>query len=71
MKKKQAIILAEGSAGDREVSAVLREWGYKEEEIQRVLKEQQGSMKLDELEAGSDQASHPLENPARRSPVMM
>ena len=49
MKKNQgAIILAERAADYGRLRSVLREWGYEENEIQRVLKEQRLSRKLDE-----------------------
>ena len=40
MKTNQgAIILAERAADHARIRAVLREWGYREREIQRLLKE--------------------------------
>ena len=49
MKTNQgAITLVERAADHGRICAVLREWGYEENEIQRVLKEQRLSRKLDE-----------------------
>ena len=53
---QEAIILAERAADHGRIRAVLREWGYEENEIQRVLKEQRLSRKLD----GSDERSAQL-----------
>ena len=56
MKTNQgAIILAERAADHGRIRAVLREWGYEESEIQRVLKEQRLSRKLDESDERSGQ----------------
>ena len=49
MKKNQGpIILAERAADYGRLRSVLRDWGYEENEIQRVLKEQRLPRKLDE-----------------------
>ncbi len=62
MKKNHgAIILAERAADHARIRAVLREWGYEENEIQRVLKGQPLSRKLDDSDQRSAQlAGAPL-----------
>ena len=42
-----AIILAERAADHGRIRAVLREWGYRESEIQRFLKEPRVDQKLE------------------------
>ena len=42
---QEPIILAERAADHGRLRSVLREWGYEESEIQRVLKEQRSSGK--------------------------
>ena len=80
MKTNQgAIVLAERAADNGRLRSVLREWGYEETEIQRVLKERHATRKLDESDERSTQLTHvpladssqPPENPARRSPLTM
>jgi len=54
MKTNQrAIILTERAADYGRIRSVLREWGYEENEIQRVLKEQRLSRKFDESDKRS------------------
>lgn len=56
MKTNQGtIILAERAVDYGRIRSVLREWGYEENEIQRVLKEQRLSRKLDESDERSAQ----------------
>jgi hypothetical protein len=45
---QQAINLTERAADFGRIRSVLREWGYEENEIQRVLKEQRLYRRLDE-----------------------
>ncbi len=52
---QEAIILPERAADHGKIRAVLREWGYEENEIQRVLKDQRLSRKLDESDERSAQ----------------
>lgn len=44
---QEAIILAERAADDGTLRAVLREWGYRETEIQRFLSEPKADQKRD------------------------
>jgi hypothetical protein len=55
MKNQGTIILAERAADHARIRAVLREWGYEENEIKRVLKEQRPSRKLDKSDERSPQ----------------
>ena len=56
MKTNQgAIILAERAADYGRLRSVLREWGYEETEIQRVLKERRLSRKPDESDDRTNQ----------------
>ena len=56
MKKNQGpIILAERAADYGRLRSVLRDWGYEENEIQRVLKEQRLPRKLDESDGRNAQ----------------
>ena len=48
MKTNQgAIILAERAADHGRLRAILREWGYRDSEIQRFLKERKVDQKLE------------------------
>ena len=48
MKTNQgAIILAERAADHGRIRAVLREWGYRESDVQRFLKEPRVDQKLE------------------------
>lgn len=56
MKTNQgAIILAERAADYVRLRAVLREWGYRESEIQHFLREQRVHQKLDRGRKTPDQ----------------
>ena len=44
---QEAIILAERAIDHGSIRAVLREWGYRESEIQRFLKEPRVDQKLE------------------------
>jgi hypothetical protein len=69
MKTNQgAIILAERAVDSGRLSSVLREWGYEENDIQRVLKEQRSSREQEESDERTSQltsAPH-LGHPANR-----
>ena len=57
MKTNQgAIVLAERAVDFGRLSSVLREWGYEEADIQRVLKERRLSREQEE----SDERTSPL-----------
>lgn len=49
------IVLAERAADVDRLRSVLREWGYKENEIHRVLNQQHAARKLDENDERSGQ----------------
>ena len=53
---QEAIILAERAADHGRLRAVLREWGYRESEIQRFLKESRADQKLDSRRKADDQS---------------
>ena len=58
MKTNQgAIVLAERAADYGRLRSVLREWGYKETEIQRVLKEPRVDQKLEARRKTTDDQS--------------
>jgi hypothetical protein len=58
MKTNQgAIILAERAADYGRLRSVLREWGYKETDIQRFINEPNVVQKLDERGKRDDQSS--------------
>lgn len=44
---EETIVLAERSADHSRIRAVLREWGYRESQIQRLLKEPRVDEKLE------------------------
>lgn len=46
-KNEGAIVLAERAADHSRIRAVLREWGYKESQIRRFLKEPRVDKKLE------------------------
>ena len=65
MKTNQgAIVLAEHAADHSRIRAVLREWGYRESEIQRFLKEPRVGQKLETrrhtTDDHSDKIAHSL-----------
>lgn len=57
MKKNQAIILTERAADYGRLCSVLREWGYRESEIQRFLKEPRVDQKLEARRKTTDDQS--------------
>ena len=58
MKTNQgAIILAERATDHGRIRAVLREWGYRESEIQRFLKEPRVDQKLETRRNTTDDQS--------------
>jgi hypothetical protein len=52
-----AIILAERAADYGRIRAILREWGYRENEIQRFLKEPRVDQKLEPRRDTTDDQS--------------
>ena len=54
----RTIALAERAADYDRHRSVLREWGYEENEIQRVLNQQHADTKLDESDERSGQVTH-------------
>jgi hypothetical protein len=55
--KRGAIILAERAADHGRIRAILREWGYRESEIQRFLKEPRVEQKLETRSTTTDDQS--------------
>ena len=53
---KEAIILTERAADHGRLRAVLREWGYREDDIHRVLKEQRIDYRRDYSSESADRA---------------
>lgn len=51
-----AIILAERAADDGTLRSILREWGYRESEIQRFLSEPRVDQKPDQRPKATDQS---------------
>ena len=61
MKTNQrAIVLAEPAADYGRLRSVLGDWGYEENEIQLVLKEQRLSRKVDESDSGAANYRRPV-----------
>ena len=54
---EETIILAERSADHSRIRAVLREWGYRESQIQRFLKEPRVDEKLETRRNTTDDQS--------------
>ena len=52
------IVLAERAVDYDKHRSVLREWGYEEKEIHRVLNQQHATRKLDQSEERSGQLTH-------------
>ena len=68
MKTNQgAIILAEHAADYSRLRAVLREWGYRESEIQRILKEPRVSSKLVSCSLFQSPLSNKLDRPTEQA----
>lgn len=57
MKNKEAMVLTERAADSERLRVVLRDWGYKENEIHRVLKEQSVDQKENGAVARSVQST--------------
>ena len=54
---EETIVLAEHSADHSRIRAVLREWGYRESQIQRFLKEPRVDEKLETRRNTTDDQS--------------
>ena len=54
--KQEAIILAERPADDGRLGSILREWGYRESEIQRFLSDSEVDQKPGQRPKTTDQS---------------